>query len=294
MPFWKASIEMRSITARVKRDYVDGRFGQVHYWATTDSSSHPTLYCLHATAYSGQTFLPLFHPLGGQRRVVALDTPGYGSSDGPPAEIDFATYAKAIAEAIVATMPPGATSVDILGYHTGALLATEIAALYPDLVRRLILIGIPFFAGAAKAAWREKLVHVTELTELFGQFQDRWEYFINQRTPGLTLDRAFDCFVDELRAYPRDWWAHAALFDYDPGPRLPLVRAPALIINPAGALATFSRAAAALIPGAMVVELPHVGGAPFDLATQQLATEIGHFLDVSDSILLNARKNDAG
>ena len=266
----------------ISRGYVCGRFGQVHFWETGSHAGQPTLYCLHATAYSGQTFLPLMERLGADRHVVAIDTPGYGSSDGPTREIDFSAYAAAIAEAMHLTKSPNSSSVDIFGFHTGALLATEIAALQPELVRRLILMGIPFFTGAEKKIWQQKLVHKTELTDSFDQFRHRWDYFITHRTVGLSLARAYECFVDELRAYPRDWWAHAALFDYAPETRLPLVESPTLILNSASALASFSRAAATLMPHAKVIELPIVNGAPFDMTPESLAAEFKRFLDGSD------------
>ena len=266
----------------VRRGYVDGRFGQVHYWLAGDSTSQVPMYCLHATAYSGQTFLPLMQNLEGARRVVALDTPGYGSSDGPASELDFESYAHAIAEAVhrvEATQHGAPGTVDIFGYHTGALLAAEVAVLYPELVGRLVLMGIPYFTGEVKTAWREKLVHVTRLTESFEQFRARWDYFITHRTPGLTLDRAFACFVDELRAYPKDWWVHKALFDYKAEERLPLVKAPVLVINTATALADASRSAALQMPGANVVEVAGLGGAPFDLGPDLLSKLVEEFLN---------------
>ena len=70
----------------MRRAYADSRFGQLHYRAlgpTAGRAVQPTLICLHATAYSGQTFEPLMPWLAHERRVIALDTPGYGQSDGP-------------------------------------------------------------------------------------------------------------------------------------------------------------------------------------------------------------------
>jgi pimeloyl-ACP methyl ester carboxylesterase len=266
----------------ISRGYVNGQFGQVHFWDTGSHYAKPTLFCLHATAYSGQTFLPLMERLGVDRHVVAIDTPGYGSSDGPTHEIDFSAYASAIVEAIHLTKSPNTATVDLFGFHTGALLATEIAALQPELVRRLILMGVPFFTGADKKIWQQKLVHKTELTESLEQFRHRWDYFISNRTAGLSLARAYQCFVDELRAYPREWWAHAALFDYAPETRLPLVESPTLILNSLSPLAQCSRAAANLMPHAKVIELPLVNGAPFDMAPEILAAEFKRFLDGSD------------
>ena len=260
----------------IRRGYVDGRWGQLHYRASGDGS-RPPLVCLHATAYSGRTFTPLMPLLAADRRVVAIDTPGYGESDGPPAPIAFADYADAIGDALRTLVPDG--PVDLFGYHTGASIAIALAASVPRIVRRLVLIGIPFFEGTERDAWRAKLVHRHDLLPDFDQFAARWDYFIAQRTPGLSLERAYECFVDELKAWPHDWWAHASLFDDDARPRLAAVAQPVLVLNPTSALAEPSRRAAALMEDATVIELPTLSGAIFDLGTDILAEHIAAFLD---------------
>lgn len=259
----------------IRKGYVDGRWGQVHYRETGTGREAP-LVCLHATAYSSRTFVPLMPLLGATRRVIATDTPGYGESDGPPERVALADYASAMADAV--TRLVGDTPVDLFGYHTGTFIATEIAAARSLAVARLVLIGIPFFEADEHAAWRAKLVDRRALTEDFDQFAARWDYFIARRTPGLTLERAFACFVDELKAYPRDWWAHDALFDYPAAARLPHVAQPTLVLNPASALAEASRRAARLMPDAAVVEMPALSGAIFDLGTERLASTIEAFL----------------
>jgi pimeloyl-ACP methyl ester carboxylesterase len=181
-----------------------------------------------------------------------------------------------MAQAIHALEP--ASAVDILGYHTGALLATEIAASHPELVRRLVLIGIPFFTGDEKEVWRAKLVHKTRLTEQFDQFRGRWDYFVSSRFQEVSLERAFDAFVDELKCYPREWWAHRALFDYEPASRLARVACETLIINPASPLSDASARAAAVIPLARLEAMPELKGAVFDLGPDRLAQVMNAFL----------------
>lgn len=262
----------------MKRGYIDGRYGQVHYWEHGAATALPDLFCLHATAYSGQTLLPLLERLGQERRVIALDTPGYGGSDAPPEPVPFASYAAAIGDAMRALGADSTAPADLFGYHTGALLAAEVAAADPTLVARLVMIGVPFFGADENAAWRAKLVHRSTLTDAFEQFRPRWDYFITHRTPGLSLARAFSCFVDELRAYPQDWWTHDALMDYRADLRLPLVRTTSLVINPAGSLAQQSRNAARAMPDCALLELPEIGGAPFDLAPDAIADAMRSFL----------------
>ena len=255
------------------KGYVPGRWGQVHY---REAGAGPMLACLHATAYSSRSLVPLMQALAGHRRVLALDTPGYGQSDGPPAQVPLGDYAAELAEAIAQRADGPA---DLFGYHTGALLAAEIAAVRPELVRRLVLIGIPVFTPAEKPSWRDKLVRPTALGPSLAQFQDRWDYLVTHRPDGLSLPRAFDNFVDELHAYPREWWAHAALFEHDPAPQLARIACPALVINPAGPLADASRRAAALLPDARVIEMPDLHGAVFEKAAGRLAAAMAAFLD---------------
>lgn len=270
-------------SVKPKKSYVNGPYGQVHLLSAGDSETKtPPLYLLHATAYSGGTFQPLMEKLAAARRVYAPDTPGYGGSDRPDTVPEFKNYGAAFVDLIEKTTSASNQPVDVFGYHTGVFVALEAAALRPDLIRSLILIGIPFFKGQAREEWRAKLAHKTDLSEDFDQFRDRWHYFIRDRTPGLSLERAFACFVDELRVYPDHWWAHEALFSYDTESCLRAVSCPVLVLNPDSPLAESSRAAAQLMKTARLKELPSLSGAIFDLGTDLLCAEVEAFLDSVD------------
>ncbi len=210
-----------------------------------------------------------------RRRVVAVDAPGYGASDPPPQPMPIEGYARAIA---VAFDEAEAGSVDLFGYHTGALVAAELARQRPDKVSRLILIGVPYFLGAEREAWRVRLAEPTWLSEDFAQFQHRWDYFITRRAPGVSLARGFDNFVDELRAYPRGWWAHEAAFTFDVADCFGGVRQPTLVINPRNHLAEASRRAAGALANGRLLEMPHLENGIFDVAADELATIMDEFL----------------
>ncbi len=268
------------MSGTLRRSYVDGPYGQVHLLAGgPEEGDPPPLYLLHATAYSSQPFIPLMERLARTRRVIAPDTPGYGGSDAPPEMPPFERYADAFIDLVERTAGSGRPPVDVFGYHTGVLIATEAAARRPDLIRSLVLVGIPYYVGEERAERRAVLAARADLTEDFGQFRERWHYFITDRTPGLSLERAYLCFVDELRAYPRHWWAHEALFDYEPQERLARVGCPVLVLNPDNALARPSRDASRILPQARVVELPGLTNAIFDRGPEVLAGEIERFLE---------------
>lgn len=263
----------------VRKAYVDGPFGQLHLRSTPAVASSPPLVALHATAYSSQSFLPLMAALEDKRQVVAIDAPGYGESDQPGAALGMGEYAKAIGSAVSAH---GNGPVDLLGYHTGAYMAAELAIQCPELVRRLVLIGIPYFEALGVEEWRAKLCREHTLGETLDQFSERWSYFVTNRDPRVALDRAFANFVDELKAWPEGSAAHKAMFDWGANTRLPQISQPVLVLNPQGHLSKASRHAAHLIGDCTVRELPKLDGPVLEVAAREIAQEMDAWLGIEE------------
>jgi pimeloyl-ACP methyl ester carboxylesterase len=260
---------------RVRKTYVDGPYGQIHARLTDPVAGTTPLVCLHATAYSSQSFLPLMQAMYPTRQLIAIDAPGYGESDGPAQPVAMSAYADATLAALAQLVDAPAA---VLGYHTGAYVATDMAIARPDLVERLVLIGVPYFQALDFDFWKGKLAARHVLTDNLDQFAERWSYFITHRHAGVTLERGFANFVDELKAWPDGWWAHDAMFAYDSDTRLPMVDRPVLILNSDGHLALASRAAGALLPDVRVQEMPDLGGPVLEAAPVQLAAAIEAWL----------------
>ena len=123
----------------VHKRYVDTSFGQIHarVVAAAGEESQPPLLCLHPAPASGLYFATAFPYLNAHRRIIAPDYPGYGGSDplDEPPGID--DYAKAMLEVLDAMET--ADAVDVLGFHTGCLVAAELAIDQPDRIRRAAL-----------------------------------------------------------------------------------------------------------------------------------------------------------
>ena len=247
----------------IRRRYADGRYGQVHLRENSRVEGVP-LVCLHATAYSSRSFCAILEALDGKRHVIALDTPGYGESDGPSRPISMADYAVAIADALP-------DRCDVFGYHTGVSIAVELALANPVAIGRLTFMGIPYFQALDFVAWRAKLVAKHRLDETLSQFEERWRFLVTERPGGLPLWRGFENFVDELKTWPTGWHAHEALFEHDLTARLGELTQPVTVLNPAGHLAGASRLAADKIPDATLIDLPDVTGAVLDLHADLLA-----------------------
>ena len=117
--------------------------------------------------------------------TALTDPPGYGGSDPPQRDWDIADYADDLAETLKAGE---AGRTDLLGYHTGAFIAAEMARRHPGFVRRLVLIGIPFFEGETRQVWRRRLAERKTLTPDLAQFEERWDYFITHWHAGVGLE----------------------------------------------------------------------------------------------------------
>ena len=143
-------------TVRTRRAYFDCKFGQLHvrtaFPATGGFDEQATLFCLHPIDASSRTFGRILPDLADIRSVYAPDLPGYGESDPSP------TGSVAEAAAAISDLAKDLRlrQIDVLGVQYGAGVAMELAAARPELVRRLVLAGVPA-ADALPAATPQRL-----------------------------------------------------------------------------------------------------------------------------------------
>ncbi len=136
---------MTSPASKVRRHYVDSGELQIHY-REIGSGERPIV-LLHQSASSSLGYVELIQLLGDDYRVIALDTPGFGSSD----PLSGSLTVEALAETLVGALDGlGVTSCWLYGHHTGASLAAQIAADHPSLVEKLVLSGPPHFDDAMR------------------------------------------------------------------------------------------------------------------------------------------------
>lgn len=139
----KLSAVGASGAVRTRRAYFDCRFGQLHvrtaFPATGGFDEGVTLFCLHAREGTSKSFARLLPDIAAQRSVYAPDLPGFGESDPAPA-VGHVEAAAAVTDLAVDLR---LKQIDLLGVGFGATIALELAAMRPNLVRRLILLGAP-------------------------------------------------------------------------------------------------------------------------------------------------------
>ena len=138
----RSKITMPAKTVRTRRAYFDCRFGQLHvrtaFPTTGGFDEQVTLFCLHADQSSSRAFARFLPEIADVRSVYAPDLPGLGESDPAPSP--------GVSEAAGAMSDLAddlrLRQIDLLGVHTGALVAMHLAAARTELVRRLVLVGI--------------------------------------------------------------------------------------------------------------------------------------------------------
>ncbi|MEM8986237.1 MAG: alpha/beta hydrolase [Pseudomonadota bacterium] len=265
------------------RRYVDGPHGQLHVrtWTARKASAAPPLLCLHPVPYSGHYFSTIAPLLQDARDVVALDYPGYGGSDrgGTSSICDYAAAARAVLNALYGENTP----TDILGFHTGCLVGAELSRAAPGAVRRLALIDCPYFEAKARAEMRAKIGRGLQLTPELACLEDAWAFSVARRLDAMPLVRAFDLFIEQLRAGENGADGFQAAFSYPCEEAFPKLAAPALFIATQSFLLEPTRAAAAIAPGARLCERLDITGAVMEQGAEAIASEVLTFLDAKDA-----------
>jgi pimeloyl-ACP methyl ester carboxylesterase len=128
---------------RTRRAYFDFEHGQLHvrtaFPTTGGFDEQVTLFCLHGAHGSSRAFARLLPLIADVRSVYAPDLPGWGESDPSP----NGTVGEAAAAVSDLASDLRLRQIDLLGVQSGAAAALELAAAKPELVRRLVLVGIP-------------------------------------------------------------------------------------------------------------------------------------------------------
>ena len=268
---------------RPRRHYADCRYGQLHFVrAAPDGPTGTPLVLLHQNPSSSLEYRYLIERMSLDRVVIALDTPGSGMSDAPPGPVSAANYALALADALEAIGTGG--QVDLFGFHTGTMLAAELAIARPAMVRRLVLTGIPFRPPHERTERLDKIHKVAPPDDsgasTFERLHWLWEFTVQKRHPDVPVERAADIFIDRAKALHRYWWPYDAVWRWPVEERLPLVTQPVLVLQPDELLRVHSIEAAALFPDARVEELPSLNRDVFELegGVDEFAAAMRRFL----------------
>lgn len=220
----------------IRRGYLDwrradGSPGQLHYRRAGTGNRRPLL-LLHQSPLSSNQFLPAL-PLLAEAGLdaLALDMPGFGLSDPLSEPRSLEGYAAAAAAAMDHA---GWASADVLGHHTGAVVAAVLATTAPARVRKLILNGMPLLSEPEKAFFRGFYFGPVEPKADGSHLIDAWQKRI-KATPGWTDVAAMHrLLVDGLVSSATNWMAFPLIIETDFAALLARITQPTLLFTNTG------------------------------------------------------------
>ena len=262
----------------VRRGYVDGRFGQIHYRiAAPATASRRPLLLFHMSPYSSAIYERFAAEIGRDRAAIAVDTPGFGASDPPPSPPEIADYAAAMGDVMDAL---DLKDVDLMGYHTGAKIALEVALQRPSQVHRIVMVSATVFTPE-ELAEHQRMYGPEEVSDDGSHFVKWWKAAQRWRMDGVTNEDLAERFAQRMQRPAISWWGHRAAFNYLVADALPRVKQPILVLNPDDDLVAFTpRAKPYLQPrDSRIHDLPGWSHGFLDLKTAEAAAIVRQFLD---------------
>ncbi len=244
---------------------------------------------LHGKNFSGSYFGPTAAALSAAGwRVILPDQIGFGKAT-KPAHYHY-TFAQLAENTRGLLRELGVTRVQVLGHSMGGMLATRFALMYPEVTSSLTLLN-----PIGLEDWQAKGVPYRNVDSWYAQELGKTAAKIRAYQLEFYYDNqwqdAYDPWVEQLASfgdspeYPRMAWNQALTYDMIftqpvvhefPDLRVPTLliigqrdrtalnkgAAPAGIRSSLGNYPVLGRAAAAVIPGATLVELDGVGHLP--------------------------------
>ena len=211
----------------IRRGFADLSVGQVHYAGCGDPRS-PAVLLLHQTPRSWSEYRAVLPLIGAARYAVAMDTAGFGDSDDGGVPASIAQWARVACELLDAL---GIAQADVVGHHTGGVVAVELAAAFPARVRRLVLSSTPYTDEAFRRARAERppideVAPSDDGTHLAALWQKRQAFYPAGRPE---LLEAF--VLDALKLGRRVEAGHRAVASYRMEDRIGRVTQPALVLR---------------------------------------------------------------
>jgi pimeloyl-ACP methyl ester carboxylesterase len=181
---------------------------------------------VHQSPSSSLEYVKLMGFLGEKYRAIALDTPGYGSSDPlpvPPA-LSIPRYAGVIRQ-FMRVMDIDRAA--LFGHHTGGTIALEFAAVYPEATAALCWSALPYYDPEVRAErLRDPRFQPLEFDPQGRYLMELWNKY-DRDAPSATPDDRHVQVTSAMLAGKNGRMAYQAVFSYDEQARLPLVKAPA-------------------------------------------------------------------
>ncbi len=107
---------------------------------------------LHPVGLSGWCWRKVIDKFANNFTCYNIDMPGFDHSDVPSRRYSIEDFSKAIVDVLDSA---GIAQADILGDHTGSMVAVDMAGSYPQRVKKMVLDGLPYWDSERGLAYFE-------------------------------------------------------------------------------------------------------------------------------------------
>ncbi|QNB06757.1 alpha/beta hydrolase [Herbaspirillum frisingense] len=217
---------MQSTTSPIRRQFIDTSAGPLH--VASAGAGFPVL-LLHQTPRSWDEFREVLPLLGQGFHAIAIDTIGFGDSCKLPLEQHSIERWAQLALEVMDGM--GLQKAAVVGHHTGAVTAMEMAVAAPQRVKALVLSSCPFNDAARRTAHAGKrTIDDVEVRADGNHLQELWQrrqpFYPEGDTELLTR------FIgDAIKAGAMASHGHIVVRNYRMEERIGQVRAPTLVLR---------------------------------------------------------------
>lgn len=262
---------------KIRRAFVDAEYGQMHYRIAGEASDKLPLICLHQSPKSSREFIRFLETAANDRLIIAIDSPGHGESDVPKNKMGIEEFARQIWCALEAI---GIQKADLLGHHTGAKVATEMAWQKPEKVNKIVMVSALVLTVEERENFKSMFQPIP-LDEKGTRFHDMWKKSIQHRGPGVTLEQLAASMAENLRAGEAYEWGHEAAFNYTDAfaERIAQLSHHITVLNPNDMLFDLTPRVGELIKNGRVIDYPEWGFGFMDTDTKGAVRAVKDALD---------------
>lgn len=241
----------------IRRAFADADYGQMHYRIAGNLSEKRPLVCLHQSPKSSREFIEFMKLAADDRLVIAIDSPGHGESDVPPSKMSIEDFAAQIWSALDAL---DISTADLVGHHTGAKVAAEMAWQRPESVGRVVMVSALVLTPEERAAFKSQFQPIP-LDEDGTRLKHMWTQSLKYRGPGVTLEQLAESMAENLRSGEAYEWGHDAAFAYTDNFAARIAKLPhrITVLNPKDMLFDLTPRVAKLLKNGKVINMPQWG-----------------------------------
>ena len=265
----------------MQKRYIQIKKGQMHLYeieASVEERYKPLL-CLHPAPYSGLFFKTIMPLLNKYRRIIAPDYPGYGGSYSLGANPKIADYADAINEGFMQNDTQ--IQYDLLGFHTGCLVANELSIINEQSVDKIIMIDIPYFNHKEQKRLYPQMTNPLSISGDIESLQKTWDFNIKNRIDKVPIERSLELFIENLKPGKNDYFAFHAAFTYKCEERFKSNPKHINVIATKSMLLEATKIAAQTLNNSEIVNIHTITSNVFEEGAEVIAENVLSILDVS-------------